>query len=59
MTAAPGRSVALTALGALAAVAAFAAIVRPVRRRYGTAATVDPAAPPSRSVPEGSTSLTE
>jgi hypothetical protein len=59
VTAAPGRSVALTALGALAAVAALAAIVRPIRRRYGTATTVDPAAQPSRSVPEGSTSLTE
>ena len=59
VTAAPGRSVALTALGALAAVAAFAAIVGPVRRRYGSAATVEPAAAPSRPASEGSTLPTE
>lgn len=35
VTAAPGRSVTMTALGSLAVAAAFAAIVRPVRRRYG------------------------
>ncbi len=59
VTAAPGRSVALTALGAVAAVAAFAAIVGPVRRRYGTAAAVEPTTTPSRPVPEGSTLPTE
>jgi hypothetical protein len=35
VSAAPGRSVTLTALGALAAVAAFAAIARLARRRFG------------------------
>jgi hypothetical protein len=34
VTAAPGRSVALTAIGAIAAVAIFAAIVRVARSRY-------------------------
>jgi hypothetical protein len=59
VTAAPGRSVALTALGALAAVAAFAAIVGPVRRRYGTADTVEPGTPAARSVPGRSDSPAE
>lgn len=45
VTAAPGRSVAVTALGAVAAVAAFAAIVRPARRRYGKATAGEPRAP--------------
>ncbi len=57
VTAAPGRSVDLTALGGLAAVAAFAAIVGPVRRRYGTAAAVESAPAPSRPGGEGSTTL--
>jgi hypothetical protein len=49
VTAAPGRSVALTALGAVAAVAAFALIVRLARRRYGT----PPADEPSSGPPSG------
>ena len=60
VTAAPGRSVGVTALGALAVVAAFAAIVRPARRRYGTSGAEDrPGAPPQSTPREGSTSPTE
>jgi hypothetical protein len=57
VTAAPGRSVTVTALGALAAVGALAAIVRPARRRYGATDGGEPRGAPSRSPPSaGSTS---
>jgi hypothetical protein len=51
VTVAPGRSVAVTALGALAAVAALAAIVRPARRRYRTYGAQEPSAAPPASTP--------
>ena len=53
LTAAPGRSVTVTALGALAAVAAFAAIVRPARRRYGASDDGEPPGTAAPSAPSG------
>ena len=60
VTAAPGRSVTVTALGALAAVGALAAIVRPARRRYGATDGGEPHEASSPSAPSGgSTSSAE